>query len=319
MPKLLFLGCNYNQLPYVKAVKSLGFTVVGTDLNPEAPGALLVDSFHVVGYNDQERLATLVQDEGFGSDDRIFTASAHFAWEGAAAVAARLGIKYLSPETVDICIDKSKLYPLMDRLGVPVPSTVLLGVEDDPVTDPDNVYYLKSDYGKSPRYCYRITNGVHVQRPVAFDRYYRSCFLLQQEVLGLQYRVNLYGDQAAVFLKFTDHCAVPLSVLGPGHAAVIAGLRGIVTELGLQGVMTKFDLIVNESGWFVIDLGLDPPMRMLLLCQYKGIDFPSAYVRGHILGDWSGMPSWNDLVAPPVAIHATDEEGIRYTPLGERQ
>lgn len=317
MPKVLFLGCNHNQLPYLKAVKSLGFTVIGTDMNPQAPGASLTDRFHVVGYTDPEGLETVARTEGFDSQDRIFTASAQFAWEGAAVVAARLGIAYLSPETVDICLDKSKFYPLLDSLGIPVPSTVLVEANDEPALESDKVYYFKSDYGKSPRYCYRITHGKVVERPAVFDRYYRSRFLLQQEVLGLHYRVNLYGDQAAVFLKFTDRCAAPLPVLGPGHAEVIAGLRRVTAKLGLPNILTKFDLIVNENGWFVIDLGLDPPMRLRLLCEHRGIDFPSAYVRGQLLGDWSGLPSWKILGAPPVAIQGTLEEGVRYFGLGD--
>ena len=42
--KVLFLGCNNDQVPYLKAIKKLGFTVIGTDLNPKAPGAELADA-----------------------------------------------------------------------------------------------------------------------------------------------------------------------------------------------------------------------------------------------------------------------------------
>jgi len=316
MTKVLFLGCNQNQVPYLRAARALGYTVVGTDLNPAAPGASLADRFHAVGYADADALWQVAQAEGFGPGDRVFTAAAHFAWEGAAGVAARLGVTFPAAEAVDICLDKSKLYPLLQRLGVPVPPTTLVAADESPTVDPALTYYFKSDYGKTPRYCYRVNDGLLPARPAAFDRFYRRCFLLQEEVRGVHYRINLYGDQAAVFLKFTDLCSSPLPVLGPGHREVVTALRRVTAALGLERLLVKFDLIVNADGWYVIDLGLDPPMRLRLLCRHRGIDLPAAYVRLYLDGDTDALPSWAALALPPVLVEGTLEGGARFTPLG---
>ena len=43
-PKVLFLGCNYDEIPYLKTLQERGFHVVATDINPDAPGMKLADS-----------------------------------------------------------------------------------------------------------------------------------------------------------------------------------------------------------------------------------------------------------------------------------
>ena len=312
MPRVLFLGCNHNQLPYLRAAKAQGFKVIGTDVNPKAPGAALADRFYTVGYDDVDGLVCVAQAEGLDPGDRVFTAAAHFAWEGAAGVAFRLNLPYPSPETVDICLDKAKLYPLLQRLGVSVPPSSVVESGEVPELDPSKFYYLKSDYGKSPRYCYRFNGGMQPALPRTFDRYYRRCFLLQEEVSGVHYRVNLYGDQAAVFLKLTDRCALPLPVLGPGHNEVVTALQRVTEQLGLTQLVTKYDLIIDESGWHVIDLGLDPPMRLRLLLEHRGIDMPAAYVRMYLSGDGSGFRNWTSLAVPAVIIEGTLQEGARF-------
>lgn len=315
MTKVLFLGCNTNQVPYLRAAKNLGFTVVGTDLNPRAPGATIADKFYPVGYADADELMEVAEKEGFGPQDKIFTAAAHFAWEGASGVAAQSGIPYLSPETTDICLDKTKLYPLMQDMGVPVPPAITLTPEQTPSLDADKVYYLKSDYGKTPNYCYRITGGEMPLRPAKYDRFYRRAFLLQEEVRGSQYRVNLFNGKAAVFLKLTDTCNVPLPVLGPGHGEVVNRLSEFNKALGLENLLTKFDLIINADGWHVIDLGLDPPMRMRLLYAYLGLDFPMAYTRYYLTGDPSGLLPWQSLASPLVMKGTLDD--VQYILPGE--
>jgi len=46
MPKVLILGCNHTQLPYIRAAAAMGFEVVGTDYNVNAPGKSCMDRFY---------------------------------------------------------------------------------------------------------------------------------------------------------------------------------------------------------------------------------------------------------------------------------
>lgn len=305
-PRVLFLGANTAQLPYLRALREQGHPVVATDRNPDAPGARLADRFHAVGYDDAAGLLRVARAEGLGSGDRIFTAASHFACEGASRVAAALGIPFVHPEAVDTCLDKTKLYVLLAELGVPVPPTRLVEPDKLPELDPGRVYYFKSDYGKSPRYCWRVVEGELPARPPAFDAFYRRAFVLQEEVRGTHLRLNLYGQECAVFLRAGEtNVWLPVPVLGPGHDALVGRLRAVLAALGLERRLVKLDLVVGPSQWYVLDLGLDPPLRLRLLCEHLGLDFAAAYVRAALADDPTALPPWEALCRPLAVSAAT--------------
>ena len=289
--RALLLGCNANQLPYLRAARALGFETIGTDRNADAPGASCVDRFHAVAYDDADGLLAVAHAEGLGPGDRIFTASAHLAYEAAAVVAEARGIRFPSQQAVRTALDKSHFYPALERAGLPVPPTQRLRHEDRPELDPDTVYWLKSDFGKSPRYCWRVVDGALPQRP-EFDAFYRHTFLLQEEVVGTHLRVNLWADQLAVFARDGEVWSARAD-LGAAHETISTGLREFVAELGMAGWLTKFDLIEREGVHYVLDLGLDPPLRLRRACEARGIDFAKAYTALYLLGDSSGLPCWS--------------------------
>jgi hypothetical protein len=310
MPKVLFLGCNHNQIPYMVAARRNGFYVIATDLNPQATGAGQADRFHCAGYDDLDALLKVARQEGLCETDRIFTAAAHFAWEGAAHVAKAIGIPFISPASVDVCLNKVKFYELLREYNFLPPSEIY---RPDLVSmlDKAKAYYLKSDYGKSPHYCYRVTNGDRPPIPKTHDRYYRKHFIVQEEIVGLHYRVDLYGDQAAVFLKIRDDVCLPLPCLGPGHSKVYAALADIVRRLGLAATVTKFDLVANGEEVFVLDIGLDPPFRLKSLHTWLGLDFADAYARHSLLGDVAAIRPWCELCRPLV-ISGTPAAGLEF-------
>lgn len=311
MAKVFFLGCNSDQIPYLRAAQDLGFTVIGTDMNANAPGAKLADRFYNVSYTDIDGLKRVAEIEGWSNKDHIFTAAAHFAYEGASRLATTLDISFISSDAVDTCLDKTKFYSLLKKYNVPVPPTDLYTAASLAKLDPRKVYFLKSDYGKSPNYCYRILNGQIPSLPKEHNPFYRRHFLIQEEVRGTHYRVNVYAGQTSVFMKFSDTAAVPIRILGPGHAEVISRLRKVISALGLETMLTKFDLIINEASWYVIDIGLDPPMRFKLLCEYLNFNFPAAYIRYYLLGDASEMPVWHD-ICKPIVIQGSPRRGFNF-------
>ncbi len=79
MTKVLFLGANSAQLPYLEAARALDFIVIATDRNPDAPGAALAERFHLASYTDAEALLRIARAEGLGPGDRLFTAATHLA------------------------------------------------------------------------------------------------------------------------------------------------------------------------------------------------------------------------------------------------
>ena len=131
MKKLLFIGCNHDQLPYLKELKKCQFEIIGTDMNPHAPGKELCDKFYQVGYDDYRELIAVGIREKFNSDDKVFTASAQFAHKGAAHFANKFGIEYPAERSIDICLDKTLFYNQFQKLGIPIPETSFITNKED--------------------------------------------------------------------------------------------------------------------------------------------------------------------------------------------
>ncbi len=312
MPKVLILGCNHTQLPYIRAAAALGFEVVGTDYNVNAPGKACMDRFYPVSYIDFAGLKDVAAREKLTSADFIFTASSHLAYEGAARTASFSNIPFMDLRTVDICLNKIEFYKALQNYNIQVPPTLVFAANEIEIPDASKVYFLKSDYGKSPQYCYRLSNGEIPDLPLNFDDFYRKFFLLQEEIRGTHFRLNFYSGHVATFFKINDSAALPMRVFGPGYAEVITKLGRLINGLKLNHFLVKFDLIVIEDDWYVIDIGLDPPMRLRLLCEYAGFDFPTAYVKYYLLGDTKAIPSWDELYQPTL-IQGFPESEIQYT------
>ena len=85
--KILFLGCNHNQVPYIEELKKMNFYVVGVDGNKNSPGLNLCDSFYNLRYDNYDDLIEVGKKENFTSHDKVFTASAQFAHRGASIFA----------------------------------------------------------------------------------------------------------------------------------------------------------------------------------------------------------------------------------------
>ena len=82
--KLLFLGCNHNQVSYLEILREQDWFILGVDINPNAPGKTLCDSFVCTGYDNLRKLIEIGKKEKFSHKDKIFTASSQFAHKGAA-------------------------------------------------------------------------------------------------------------------------------------------------------------------------------------------------------------------------------------------
>jgi len=258
---------------------------------------------------DHERLKDVVDGSGLSAGDRIFTASAHFAYEGAAKVARDMGLVFPSAEIIDTCLDKKKFYALLETLQIPVPPTRIY--QEGISLEPNRKYYLKSDYGKTPRYNYYISDQAPALPP--HDLFYRNCFLLQEEIVGQHYRVNLYGDQMALFVTVDENVFSPLLNLPRFHEEIHEKLLTLRRALGLDNWLLKFDVLMDAHGWYVIDLGLDPPMRLRQLCQWQGINFCLAYVKQYLLDDSHALPPWRQLCRP-VKISGNSGIGFEFDP-----
>ena len=287
--KLLFLGCNYDQIPYLESIDKQNWKIVGVDLNQNAPGRHLCDKFYSVGYDDLAGLIEVGVREKFTKDDMVFTAAAQFAQKGAAHFASNFKISFPSEESIDLCLDKTKYYDWFSKNGVPIPKTWNIKDIDELKKclklSKSEFFYLKSDFSKNPHYVYRF-NSLKVPWEGFFwgrDRYLREFYVLQEEFQGVSLRINIYGDRFNVFdfltgSKTNIHHKEIISL------GVIDTLRDFISQQKMQDWLIKFDIILNDDSYVVLDIGMDPPSRMLKESKENKIDFEKYYVAQYLLG-----------------------------------
>jgi hypothetical protein len=291
--KLLFLGCNHSQIPYLKVLKTQNWILIGADLNPDSPGAELCDRFYNVGYDDLSGLIDIGKKEEFTKLDRVFTAAAQFAHKGAAHFANHFHIPFVSEKSVDLCLNKSAYYKYFQQNSIPIPRTWYIKNKaelNDLVLNMSetNWYYLKSDYSKNPNYVYRF-NASNITAENIFwgrDRYLREFYILQEEFSGVSLRLNLYADRFNVidFLsdKLVHHHHEKLKNLG-----VFDTLQRFIKSVGLQDWLIKFDVILNDEKYVVLDVGMDPPFRMNKVSKVQGINFAKHYIDHYLFSNAS--------------------------------
>tara|TARA_B100001057_G_scaffold495830_2_gene595734 strand:- start:850 stop:1749 length:900 start_codon:yes stop_codon:yes gene_type:complete len=287
--KLLFLGCNFDQIPYLKFLKNKNFQIIGLDLNLNAPGKTYCDKFYNIGYDNLNGLLQVGKKENFNSGDMVFTAASQFAKKGAAHFSAYFGIKFPSERSIDICLNKSLFYDYFIQNDVPIPQTYLIKNEIELKKRIEKFnsqfLYLKSDFSKNPKYVYRF-NSSNIPLDKIFwgkDRYLSDHYILQKEVKGQSLRINIYGNRFNVFnflnqkKTFSYHNQIK-------KLDILSSLRRVMKKLEIESWLVKFDIILNPDNYVVLDIGLDPPMRMRNFCKSKNINFEKHYLSQYLYG-----------------------------------
>ena len=117
----------------------------------------------------------------------------------------------------------------------------------------------------------------------------------------------------ALFITTSENTFRPLLRLPRFHEEIHQKLQSLRQALGLDSWLIKFDVLMDAQGWYVIDLGLDPPMRLRQLCQWQGVSFCEAYVRMYLLDDPLALPPWSTLYHE-VSITGNSGIGFAFDP-----
>ena len=198
---------------------------------------------------------------------------------GASFFAEEFKIPFISRKTVLLCLDKSSFYPFFESYGLNVPEWKIW----DGVL-PDYSAYLKSDFGKSPNYCYHIKFGDKLpDLPKTFDRFYRQFFILQKEMPGIHYRINFFGGKFFAFKKKTDAESMPAREF-TFDKETRNNIERMLKDLELSKHLVKFDIIENAGKVYFLDIGLEPPMRLKIYLDRSGYDFDTLYFEHLVLG-----------------------------------
>ncbi len=286
--KLLFLGCNDSQIPYIKAINKKDWEIIGADLNKNAPGAVICDKFYNVGYDDFDGLLQIGKKEGFTENDMVFTAAAQFAHKGAARFANFFNIPYVSEKAIDFCLDKAAYYDFFQKNKIPIPKTWYLKSKSDlidlmSIVNLNKYYYLKSDYSKNPNYVYRFKADLMNIDDFFWgrDRYLKELYILQEEFSGVSLRINIYSDRFNV-IDFLSGNMVYCYHEQLNNLNVISTLRKCMKNIGIQDWLIKFDVILKDDQYVVLDIGMDPPFRMNSHAKQKEINFSKHYINQYL-------------------------------------
>lgn len=288
MTKVLFIGCNTNQLAYLKNFLSMNFNVIGTDINYNAPGKNLCNHFYQVSYTDHRLLLEIGYKHDFTKEDKVFTASSQFAHLSASIFAEKFGIKYPSFKNINIILDKKKFYKLFQNKDIPIPKTRYIKSHESLLKILSNKktnYYLKSDFSKNPNYVYRLQSPYENLDRIFWgkDKYLKKYYILQEEFLGRHLRLNIYGDDYNIFDFFDNKLITDLNKQ-LYNFNIIQSLMNLTHHLELKNWIVKFDIVLSNSDFVVLDIGIDPPSRMRKLLEYNGYNFAKLYIQHQLFG-----------------------------------
>lgn len=143
----------------------------------------------------------------------------------------------------------------------------------------DKFYFLKSDLGKSPLYIYSGTINQLLSKDINWtkDSFLEKFYLLQEEYKGKNIRVNLHKNKFYFFdfetgLKLNDKVLIEYF-----ENNICQKLINLSKWLEVNNLISKFDFIVNSTGYALLDIGLDPPSRLLAYYKEKGKNFYDFY------------------------------------------
>ena len=287
--KVLFLGCNWDQLPYLIQIKKRGFLVIGTDKNEQAPGVKYCDKFYNISYDDINSLIKVGIKEKFNSEDKVFTASSHFAHISASEFAYYFSIKYPTKTCIEICLNKAKFYNFLKELQISFPDTYFIRTKEDlqqiaNQLKSGDMFYLKSDYGKSPSYIYKFKLNKIPYKKIFWghDTFLRKYYLLQKEFIGKHIRINVFGKRFNLF-PFFEKDSLNVNKDYIKKIGLYNKLALILDKLGLNNWLVKFDVILRDSQYVILDIGLDPPARMLAQYTRLNLNFYEFYIKQYLL------------------------------------
>ncbi len=289
MNKILFLGCNKDQLPYLKQLKLMNFQIFGTDKNYNAIGKKLCHKFFKVDYENIDKLIKIGKDNGFNNKDYVFSASSQFSLVSASKFAKKFKIKFPSTKSIKITLDKYKFYNFFVKNNIPIPTTHFIKSKKKLIQIVNNSiyrnYYLKSDHSKNKKYIYRINKDNFNIKEYNFknDRYFLKYYILQEEVRGITYRFNIYAKRFNIYnfdtgIKLNKRQKNKIISLG-----VMKYINKIIVKLKFQYFLVKFDIIIsNKNQIYFLDIGIDPPYRMSKESKTKKINFAYHYLNQYI-------------------------------------
>ena len=286
---IIFLGGNFNQLPYLKKIKEKNYKVILIDKNTDCPGIKYSDFFFQSSYNDKKKLNKIFSKIRNYKINSIFTASAHFAHVGASYLANKLNFVYPDGKNIETCLDKKFFYPFFKKNKINIPKTYLIKNKLElkkklKKMDKDKLFFLKSDYSKNPNYIYSGMPKQLSKKKINWkkDQFFKKKYVLQEKFVGKNLRINIYKKKFEIYDFFSGDKIKIQKIPELKKFKIISKLQKLAKKLKMVNWLLKFDLIISKIDYVTLDIGLSPPNRMKSYWEKNNKDFINFYLKLYI-------------------------------------
>lgn len=286
---IIFLGGNFKQLPYLKKIKEKNYKVILIDKNIDCPGKKYSELFFQSSYTDKKKLSKIISKIKKYKISSIFTASAHFAHIGGLYFANKLDLEYPNKKNIITCLDKTLFYPFFKKNKVNIPKTYFIKNKAElkkklSKINKDKCFFLKSDYSKNPNYIYSGLPMQLAKKKINWkkDQFFKKKYILQEKFIGQNLRINIYKKKYEIYNFFNGNKTQIQNIPEMKKFGIINKLQTLAKKLDMTNWLLKFDLIINETNYVALDIGLSPPQRMKLHWEKNNKDFIYFYLKLYI-------------------------------------
>lgn len=282
MKKIIVLGCSKNQIEYLKVLKKK-FKIILLDKNINSPGKKFAYKFFHCGYDNTKKMNDLFQKKLIRSK-YIFSASSHFSFIGLSYLAKKIGIKnFPSKKMTSIILNKSKFYEFLKKNRISIPWTRRIYKQKDlfKYKGLNEIFFLKSDFGKSPNYIYNgsITSLINKKINWKKDNFLKKNYLLQKKFDGTEIRVNIFRDECICYYFKNNKKLSKKDRKDFKDLNIYKELKKVNKKLGIEKLLVKYDVIISNGQYVILDIGLDPPQRMLNSFKKTKKNFYKFYIK----------------------------------------
>ena len=268
-PVIMIFGAGINQLELIREARSLGFTTVVVDPQPDPPGRMEADIFCCTGGNDYEATREVAIRYGVTG---IVTGQMEKPLRLMARLAQELGFIFNSPEVTERCIDKWLMKQALMAHRVPCARGILVRAGEE-IDLPEWMSFpviIKPRDAFSSRGVYRCNDRGAIDEFAGESRSYSSTgdIIVEEFLRGEEYSVEslTYSGETTV-VQFTEKYITPyprtveLGHLQPAELdqstkmKVSAVVRKALAALGVMNSASHTEVMVTDRGPVLIEVG----------------------------------------------------------------
>jgi phosphoribosylaminoimidazole carboxylase (NCAIR synthetase) len=116
--KVMIVGAGPLQIPAISKAKEMGLEVIVIDINPEAPGIAIADSYAIVSTLDVPAAIAVAKEVGLCG---VLTLATDAPVKTVAAIGNELSLNAVSIETAIVATNKAYMRQRLEKCGVPIP------------------------------------------------------------------------------------------------------------------------------------------------------------------------------------------------------